>query len=378
MRRVLILGGGFGGISAARTLRQTLPAADEVLLVDRRSHFMMGLRKPWALVGRATLDEGRRPLAALAEQGLQVVAGTVTALDPANRAAEVDGRRIDADALVVALGAQLAPDQVPGLAEHALNVYDPEQIPRAAEALERFRGGRVLVGVFGVPYKCPPAPYEMAFLVSDHFRERGISATVEVFTPQPAAIPLLGPASRSAIEDRLAERGVTFLPNRKALSVAPGEVVFADERRPFDLLLGVPPHRCPEVVTRSGLTDGGAWARVDPRTLETRFPGVYAIGDVTEIVMANGSPMPKAGVFAEAEGRVVAERIAAAFAGRPAEATFDGVGYCFMDLGPEEGLVLRGDFLAQPPRLVATEPSRQQAEEKRAFEAERLQQWFGR
>lgn len=377
MRRVLILGGGFGGLATAHTLRQTLQPEDEVVLVDRRSHFMMGLRKPWALTGRGTLDEGRRPLAALEQRGVRLLRGAVTAIDPANRAAEVDGRRVEADALVVALGAELAPDRLPGFEQHAINVYDPEQVPRAAEALQRFAGGRVLVGVFGVPYKCPPAPYEMAFLVRDLLQARGVSAVVEVFTPQPAAIPLLGPASRSAIEDRLAERGIAFLPNRKASAIAPGEVVFADERRPFDLLLGVPPHRCPEVVVRSGLTEGGAWVRVDPRTLETRYPGVYAVGDVTEILMANGSPMPKAGLFAEAAGRVAAERIAASFAGRPVEAAFDGVGYCFMDVSREAALLLRGQFLADPPRVEATEPSPEHEEQKRAFETERLQRWFG-
>jgi sulfide:quinone oxidoreductase len=378
VHRVLILGGGFGGVATAHALRQKLPPNDEIVLVDRRADFMLGPRKSWVLTGRGSLEEGRRPLAALEQHGIRVVLGTVDGIEPGRRAADVDGRRIEADALVVALGAELAPDQVPGFADHALNVYDPEAVPRAADALRRFGGGRVMIGIFGAPYRCPPAPYEMAFLVQELLRGRRVEATVEVFTPQPMSIPLLGPAGCAAIEGRLVERGIGFLPARKASAVAPGEVVFPDKRRNFDVLLGVPPHRCPGVVVQSGLAEGGAWVRVDPRTLETRYPGVYAIGDVTEITLANGKPLPKAGIFAEGEGRVVAERIAATFAGRPEEADYEGVGHCFMELGNDEALLVRGRFLAEPaPEVETTEPSRRYRDEKVAFEAERLKAWFG-
>jgi sulfide:quinone oxidoreductase len=302
----------------------------------------------------------------------------VTRIEPGRRAAEADGRLIEADALVVALGAELAPDQVPGFADHALNVYDPDAVPRAADALQQFRGGRVMIGIFGAPYKCPPAPYEMAFLVQELLDRRTVSATLEVFTPQPMSIPLLGTVGCSAIEGRLAERGIGFLPAHQASAVAPGEVVFPNERRRFDLLLGVPPHRCPGVVVQTGLAESSAWIRVDPRTLETRFPGVHAIGDVTEITLANGKPLPKAGTFAEEEGRVVAERIAATFAGRREEAVFEGVGHCFMEVGNDEALLVRGRFLAEPaPEVETTEPSRRYRDEKVAFEADRLKAWFG-
>ncbi|WP_322798769.1 FAD/NAD(P)-binding oxidoreductase, partial [Thermoflexus sp.] len=281
MRRVLILGGGFGGIATAHALRQRLPAEDEILLIERRPHFMLGLRKTWAMIGRGTLEEGRRPLKALEGYGIRVLQGTITSIDPANRAVEVDGQRLEGDAMVIALGAELDPDAVPGFREHAINVYDPNEIPRATEAVRAFRGGQVVIGIFGAPYKCPPAPYEMAFLLRDFFEAHGIRARLSVFTPQPMSLPILGQAGCSVLEGRLAEHGIEFLPNYKATAVEAGAVIFGERRRPFDLLLGIPPHRCPEVVVRSGLTDGGAWVRVNPRTLETRFPGVYAIGDIT-------------------------------------------------------------------------------------------------
>ncbi len=378
MRRVLILGGGFGGVATAHALRQRLPLEDEILVIERRPYFMLGLRHTWAMIGRGTLEEGRRPLQALERYGIRVLHGTITAIDPAGRAVEVDGRRLEGDAMVIALGAELDPDAIPGFREHAINVYDPNEVPRAAEAVRAFRGGQVVIGIFGVPYKCPPAPYEMAFLLKDFFEAHGVRARLAVFTPQPMSLPILGAAGSSVLEGRLAERGIDFLPNHKATRVEAGAVIFGERRRPFDLLLGIPPHRCPEVVVRSGLTDGEAWVRVNPRTLETRFPGVYAIGDITEILLPNGMPLPKAGVFAEAEGQVVAERIAAAFAGREPEATFGGEGFCYLEMGRGEAMRVHGRFLNGPaPEIEYTEPSPRYLEEKRAFEAERLRAWFG-
>lgn len=377
MRRVLILGGGFGGIAAARRLRQKLSPEDEIVLVDRRAYFMVGFRKTWALVGESSLEVGQRPLTDLRRQGLQLIQGAITALDPAARAAEVDGRRIEADAVVVALGAELAPEIVPGFPTHALNIYDPQDIPRAGEALRNVRGGRVVIGIFGAPYKCPPAPYEMALLVRGFFQAQGVKATLEVFTPQPMSLPILGQAGCDVIESRLADQAITFLPNHKATGVEAGEVVFTTGRRPYDLLLGVPPHRCPAVVVQSGLTDGGDWVRVNPRTLETKFSGVYAVGDAVEVLMANGKPLPKAGVFAEAMGEVVAERIAATVAGQEPQAAFAGEGGCYLEVGKGEAMMVRGRFLAEPaPEVMLTEPSRAYFEEKRSFEAERLRTWF--
>src|SRR3990172_2378721 len=352
MKRVLILGGGFGGIAAARRLRQKLSPEDEVMLVDRRAHFMVGFRKTWALIGQSPLEAGQRPLAALARQNIQIVQGTITAVDPASRAAEIDGRRVDADAVIVALGAELAQEKIPGFAHHAFNVYDPQDIPRASAALHEFRGGRVVIGIFGAPYKCPPAPYEMALLIKGFFRARGVTVSLEVFTPQPMSLPILGAAGCQIIEGRLAENGITFLPNHTATAVEAGGVVFATGRGSYDLLLGVPPHRCPAVVAQGGLMNESGWVQVNAHTLETRFPGVYAVGDVVQIAMANGKPLPKAGVFAEAMGEVAAERIAASFAGSQSEAAFAGEGGGYLEVGGGEALMVRGFFLASPePRV---------------------------
>jgi sulfide:quinone oxidoreductase len=377
MKRVVILGGGFGGIAAARRLKQKLEEKDEVILVDRRDHFMVGFRKTWALTGHSTLEAGQRPLESLTRLGVRVLRDPVTRLDPEGRAASMGDQRLSADALVVALGAELAPETVPGFQQHAHNVYDPHEIPRAARALAELQRGTLLIGIFGIPYKCPPAPYEMALLVNETLRARGSKARVEVFSPQPMSLPILGQVGCDLIESRLADQGITFLPNHKATSVEAGEVVFANERRPFDLLFGVPPHCPPAVVRASGLVGDSGWVSVHPRTLETRFPGVYAIGDVVQIPMANGKPLPKAGIFAEAMGETVADRIAATFQGQEPAATFKGEGGCYLEVGAGQAMMVKGSFLAEPqPEVILTEASPQYLEEKRSFESQRLQSWF--
>lgn len=377
MKRVLILGGGFGGIATARRLKQKLDEKDEIILVDRRNYFMVGFRKTWALVGQSTLEAGQRPLDSLTSLGIRVMRDPVTRIDPAGRAAWMGDQQISADALVVALGAELATDAIPGFQQYAHNVYDPQEIPRAAQALQEFRGGKLLIGVFGVPYKCPPAPYEMALLIREALEARGTKASMEVFTPQPVSMPLLGQLGCDIIESRLADHGITFLPNRKATAVEAGEVIFPNERRRFDLLLGVPPHRPPAVVRESGLVGESGWVSVNSRTLETPFPDVYAIGDVVQIAMSNGKPLPKAGVFAEAMGETVADRIAATFAGQNTEAAFKGEGGCYLEVGAGQAMMVKGHFMAVPnPEIALTEASAEYFEEKQSFETQRLQSWF--
>ena len=378
MKRVLILGGGFGGIATARRLKQTLNEEDEVILVDRRDHFMVGFRKTWALTGQSTLEDGQRPLDSLTSLGIRVMRDPVTRIDPTARTAWMGDQRLSADALVVALGAELASEAIPGFQQYALNVYDPQDIPRAAQALREFQGGKLLIGVFGVPYKCPPAPYEMALLIRETLEGRGVNAEMEVFTPQPVSMPLLGQVGCDIIESRLADNGITFLPNRKANAVEANEVIFPNERRRFDLLFGIPPHRPPAVVRESGLVGESGWVLVNSRTLETQFPGVYAIGDVVQIAMANGKPLPKAGVFAEGMGETVAERIAATLAGKEPEAEFQGEGGCYLEVGSGQAMMVKGHFMAVPePEISLTDASEGYLEEKRSFERQRLQTWFG-
>jgi sulfide:quinone oxidoreductase len=377
MNRVLILGGGFGGIRAARGLRKRLASEDEVILIDKRQSFMVGFRKTWALLNYTTIAEGQKPLAELEKFGIQVINDTIAAIDPDNRAIKIDENWMEADALVVALGSSLAVDKVPGFAENALNVYDADAIPESAAILEKFDGGRLVIGIFGTPYKCPPAPYEMALLASEYFKKRGIEVEITLFTPLPMSLPILGDEGCNVIEGRLSEHGITFLPNHHATAVEQQQVIFSNKTIPYDLLIGIAPHRCPEVVINSGLTRGSDWVQVNPRTLATQFPAVYAVGDVAQVMMANGKPLPKAGIFAEGEAKVAARRIAATLEGKEPKAIYEGTGGCFLEVGGGRAVMVEGEFLASSgPQVTVTEASKKLFEKKKEFESRRLRRWF--
>jgi sulfide:quinone oxidoreductase len=378
MKRVLILGGGFGGIATAHRLKQKLGNEVDVILVDRRPYFMVGFRKSWALLGESPLEDGQKPIDSLSRLGVDVRQATIEAIHPQEKSATIDGERILADALVVALGAELMPSAVPGFAEHAYNVYDPNDIPRAEKALNEFKGGRLVIGIFGAPYKCPPAPLEMAMLIQDKFKKNGVEATIEVFTPQPVTLPILSQASCDSVDSRLLENGIRTYGHHKALSVEAGEVVFEKRRIGFDLLLGIPPHKSPKVVRESGLAGESGWIEINPRTCETSFEGVYAVGDSTQIVLANKKALPKAGLFAEMMGETVAERLADIFYGKEPTAQFSGEGGCFFEVGNGEAMMIKGNFLAEPaPVVELTESSKEFYEEKVKFETSRWAKWFG-
>jgi sulfide:quinone oxidoreductase len=379
MARVVILGAGFGGIATATRLRSLLDPAHEVVLVDRRPDFVMGLRKTWEVIGAHPISEGQRDLASLRRQGIDVRQATVEAIDPAARRVRLEGEWLEADAVVVALGAEQVPDAVPGLVEHAINVWDRANAGRARDALAALDRGRLLVGVFGTPYACPPGPFELALLAKEALQARGADMSVEVFGPMPIALPVVGPVESAKVEALLEAAGIPFHRGTAATSVDRGVVHLADGRDlPFDLLLAVPPHRCPQVIVDAGLAQPGGWVEVDPRTLATPFPGVSAIGDSTVIKLAHGLPLPKAGLFAEAEGYAVAERVAAEVNGRPATAAFDGTGVCFAETGGGQAVEINARFFADPPAADIVGPSESAMAGKAAFEADRLAAWFGR
>ena len=249
----------------------------------------------------------------------------------------------------------------------------------AAEALARFDGGRIAIVIAGVPYTCPPAPYECAMHVDEYLRERGIRdrSSLDVCTVQPMLMPNAGPDGSAWLGEQLAARDISFRVGCKIERIEPGQVVLAEGTLDFDLLLTVPPHRVPAVAKASGLTGDGEWIAVDKGTLQTSYPHVFAIGDVTLIPLANGLPLPKAGLIAELEGLRVAAAIATEVRGGSPPPPFDGSGICFIEMGKGQAALIDGSFYAEPePQVVLTEPSPLHAEEKRRFEAERLERWF--
>ncbi|MEX0692456.1 MAG: FAD/NAD(P)-binding oxidoreductase [Gemmatimonadales bacterium] len=358
-RTVLVLGAGSGGLVAARRLRRRLPATDRVVLVDRATHHLFQPSLLWLLTGDRTPSQITRPLRRVTRLGIELVTGTVAALDVARRTVRVGDQVLEGDALIVALGAQLAAETVPGLAEAGHNLYTLDGATAARDALTRVRGGRVVVLTSAPLYKCPAAPYEAAMLVRATVPR---AVEVRMIAAEPGPMGTAGPEVSAAVRAMVEETGVMYQPSRQISTVdsAGRTLQFADgSTESFDILLYVPPHRAPGVLVEAGLTGSSGWIEADPHTLTTAHPGVYAVGDATMLPLPSGKVLPKAGVFAHAQAKVVADNLAAEWTGRESTARFLGTGACFLETGHGRAGLGSGDFYAHPvPRMRLHAPTR--------------------
>ncbi|MDW8359485.1 MAG: FAD/NAD(P)-binding oxidoreductase [Candidatus Caldarchaeum sp.] len=380
MKTLTVLGAGFGGLATAYELSKLLPKNNRVLLVDRKRKFSMGLSHLWLMTGeRKTREECERDLAAVEKHGVVFVNEEVLKIDPAKKTVKTTGGEWQSDYLVIALGAALAPAEIPGFQESALNLYEIEGALQIQKQLQAFRGGRVAVLITRTPFKCPPAPYEAALLLDSYLRGRGLreKTEIDVYTPEPQPMPVAGREVGAAVEKMLAERGIGYHKQHTVVKVEDHKLVFDKAEAAYDLLIGVPPHRPPQVVVDAGLTDSTGWIPVDSRSMRTGFENVFAVGDVVSIRLENGMYLPKAGVFAEAQGAAVARIIAAEVLDMDARELFDGKGYCFLDVGDGMAALGTGDFYASPaPRITLEPPSQRHRIEKLNFEKTRLQAWL--
>jgi len=361
---VLILGAGIGGIVAAETLRKLLPASDRVIAVDRAGQHFFPPSLLWLMVGERNPEEFSRPLDRLLRRGIEFRQGSVTRIDPAQREVEIDGQPLRADALVIALGAEYAPEATPGLAEAGLCIYTMEGATSIRDALARFSGGRIVVLTAAPQYKCPAAPYETALLVDSYLRKRGLreKTEIEFFAAEPRPMFVAGPEMGAAVRGMVEERGIAYHPEHQVKEIDPANrrISFANGvSTGYDLLLYVPPHRAPAVVREAGLTNESGWIPVDRHTLQTKFENVFAIGDITTIPLKMGRPLPKAGVFAHGQAEVVAHNIARAWTGKGAPRQFAGEGMCFIETGGGQAGIGKGNFYAEPvPQVGMRGPNR--------------------
>lgn len=378
-RNVVVLGGGIGGIVAARELRRRVPRDVRVTLIDRDPTYTFAPSLLWLMSGERELKQISRSRERLERKGIDLVNGEVQGLDTEARSIRVGDSDIIYDRLVIALGVQPASELMPGLSEGAIDIYSPEGALAAGRALREFEGGRVVVLLAKLPYKCPAAPNEAAFLAEALLRHRGVNAKVSLYTPEPYPMPTAGEALGKALAGMLEARGIELHTGQNAEAVDTGakELVMASgERVGYDLLLAVPPHRTTGVVRSSGLTNEAGFIPADASTLATQADGVYAIGDVTQIPIAGGKFLPKAGVFAKAQAKVVASRIADELAGREPQVTFDGSGSCFVDMGDGVAAFAAGDFYDEEgPAVSMRGPSRRWHLSKIAFEKYWLARW---
>jgi sulfide:quinone oxidoreductase len=376
-QQVLILGAGFGGLELATRLSDLLRDEVQVTLVDQNDSFIFGFSKLEILFGRQTRDELRCSYRDISKPGLVYRQERVTAIDPTTPEVVTDGNRYQPDILVVALGADYDLTATPGFEADGYEYYSVAGAERLRDVLQSFSGGRVLIAILGVPFKCPPAPYEGALLLHDYLLSRGVrdATQIDVISPMESPIPV-SPETSAAIVKALAERAIGYTPGRlvRGLNPRTHRAQLKTGEIPYELFIGIPVHRAPAVVEASGLTRGGTdgWIAVDSRNLATPFPNVYALGDCAD------APVPRAGAFAESAARAVADDIAAKINGSGPIAPYDGTGSCYIEFGG--GLVgkVDADFLSGPaPTAPFLGPSADFAAEKEEFAARRRQRWFG-
>jgi len=373
--RVVVLGAGFGGLELSTILSEELGDAANVTLIDKGDAFVFGYSKLDVLFGRATLDAVRLPYREVVKPGVRLLRETVAAIDPDARRVTTDAGVHEADVLVVALGADYDYAATPGLSvDHEF--YSVAGAAGLATAVRSFAEGHALIGVCGAPFKCPPAPSECALLLHDELTRRGVrdACRISFSIPLPSPVPP-SPETSAALVEAFAERDIELLTGRRVVALDPARKVARYDdggELAYDLFLGVPKHRAPDVVIASGMTEEG-YIPVDPGTLATRFPGVYAVGDVTT------AGVPKAGVFAEGAARVAARGILAELRGDDPPAPYDGVGTCYIEFGGDRIGAVTVDFRSGPrPTGVFGVPSPELRAEKERFGSDRRARWFGR
>lgn len=375
VKHVVILGAGFGGLELASRLSDSLAGEVRVTLIDRGDAFTFGFSKLDILFRGVDAAALRIPYRELAKPGVEFRQERVTAIDPGTRHVTTDRGSYAADILVVALGAEYDMDATPGFAEGGLEYYSVPGAERLRDALPAFTGGKILIGVLGQPFKCPPAPFEGAFLLHDQLVERGIREDTEIriVAPMGAPVPVTPEVSQRFL-DELEARGIGYTGRNRVVELDPAgkeAVLESGERLPYDLFVGIPIHRVPAVVAESGLTEDG-WVKVDRGTLLTPFPDVYAVGDVVDL------PMAKAGVFAENAAGVVADGIIGRLRGESSERRYEGEGNCYIEFGSGRVAKVEANFLGGPsPTARVAGPSEALAADKKAFAPTRRARWFG-
>ena len=373
--RILVLGAGFGGLELTSILSEALPDQLDLTLIDKSESFFFGFSKLDVMFGKKAPESVRIAYRNIVKPGVRFLQESITAIDPVAKRVTTDKATRDADILVVALGADYDMSATPGLAEGGNEFYSFAGAERLRGVLPAFSKGNAIVGVTSAPFKCPPAPSEAALLLHDHLTKRGVRNNCTISLVMPFGIPIPpSPDTSRALLAAFAERGIAYVKDRLVQALDPARrvaILNDSSEMPYDLFLGIPKHCAPEVVVKSGMAENG-WIPVDKRTLKTKFPGVYAVGDVTSV------GTPKAGVFAEGAARVVAASLIAEAHAAGEPGGYDGKGTCYVEFGGDRVGKVDVDFFSGPkPTGTYTEASVELVKEKQHFGSSRRAKWFG-
>lgn len=376
--KIVILGGGFGGLAAATELRENLTQDTRITIVDRKDWFMMDLVKLWIMTGSREFETSKRPLENVTKKGIEFVNESVIKIDPQNKIVRTSYRSLHYDYMIIALGVELASEQIPGLLENGLILYELKDVSKIRDSVRKMKSGKIAMAIMGMPYKCPPAPYEAALLLRSILDETGASDSVQIdfYSPAPITLPAGGPQVSEEILQILKSKKIEFHGNHKTISVKPNKLKFESGEADFDLLIAVPPHKVPAVVVDCGFAQPGKFIEVN-RDCKTNFENVYAIGDVNQIMVTEKIAVPKAGIFAEGEGVTVARNVILQIKKEIGNEIFDGKGGCFLETGTKTAGYLQVDMFASPSPITQLQtPSLDYFAEKEKFEKDRLQKWL--
>jgi sulfide:quinone oxidoreductase len=391
-KRILILGAGFGGLSCANLLRKNLFSSaveHQISVIDQKGYFMMGLVNLWILSGTRTLEESKIALNRLENKGIRFLNDKVTGIDVGSKTVTI-GRsqnlKLEYDYLVVALGTEYAVEEVNGFLENGgFNLYDADHVPKLREKILTLKKGRIAICVTSIPYKCPPAPYEASLLINDILVKNGTrdSIYIDIYTPTPMSLPVAGAKVSQDVVNLLNSNHINFHPLHKIKIVLDKEKVEFENGNTvnYDLLIGIPPHKVPAVLRNSGLLKQGQnWINVNKFSLKTDYENVFAIGDVNEIKVNENMVIPKAGVFAEAQAKVVSQQIVDDIENnrnKLSSPKFDGKGFCFMEVGDKKAGYVAADFYNEHgPATLLEPPSEESYKKKLDFERSKLNEWL--
>jgi sulfide:quinone oxidoreductase len=390
-KQVLILGGGFGGLTSANLIRKSLSQEEcEITVVDKNQHFMMGLVNLWILSGSRRLEDSQIALNKLEGKGIKFLNDEITGIDPSENSVttKTNPNKLKYDYLVMALGAEVAPKLIDGFEdndESCFNVYEPKQVPRLREKLLSMKSGRVVVCIADIPYKCPPAPYEVSLLINDILIKNGTRDSIDLnmYVPTPIALPVAGPTMSQDVVNLLNNNNINFHPLHKLKKVLDKKTIEFENgnNTSYDVLAVIPPHRVPQVIKDSNLLADGHqhWINVDRFTLRTKYKNIFAIGDVTEIRLDKTTTIPKAGIFAEGEAKVVSQQIINEIKNNSSNKAlkFDGKGFCFMEIGDKKAGYIDTDFYNEAGPITRLDPpSGESYQKKLDFERSRLNEWL--
>jgi sulfide:quinone oxidoreductase len=358
---ILVLGAGTGGIITAKELSKKVGNDGEVnpvkiILFEKEERNVFAPSLLWLMVGKRKPQQVYRSTKKLAGAGVEVVIGEIENVNPENISISVKGTGYKGDYMVISLGVEQTPEH--NLNKFGFDFYTVEGAVAFNEKLQNFKGGKIAVLVPSLPFKCPAAPYEAAMLVAGFIRNKGLSSKTEIslYTPEPGPMGVAGKELSGAVKQMVESKGIKYFPEHQLTSATEKTLTFSNGKiTEYDLLAFTPKHQCPAVISKTNLIGKSGWIEANRNTMETQFPNVYAIGDITFIPLEMGKPLPKAGVFAHYQAEVVAHNIAQNIYGNPDKSrykTFNGEGQCFLEMGGGKAGYAGGNFYGSPLPVV--------------------------